>query len=165
MGKALLFWVKQAGLSADAEWPILIYCSITSHLSAKYKPPYWTQEIRTAIAIWHDAGPRDISKTHLSSVVIYTAALSELMFEYFISGIILGNRPFVSHPFHDLGLWGTVVMATENHLECGPSGCCWVSEWVLTVACGNWTLNTVRVHWKQGYFTLDVILGESFIVV
>lgn len=61
----------------------------------------------------------DISIRRPPSMEIFTA---EPMFEFFIPGIILGNRVLFSHPSHNPRLQGTIAMATANHLECGPAG-------------------------------------------
>lgn len=80
------------------------------------------------------------------------------MFEFFIPGIILGNRALFSHPSHNPRLQGTIAMATANHLECGPAGC--GCEFLN----GLWRLPGETEPWaQQGFFTLDVILGESVI--
>lgn len=97
----------------------------------------------------------DISIRRPPSMEIFTA---EPMFEFFIPGIILGNRALFSHPSHNPWLQGTIAMATANHLECGPVGC--GCEFLN----GLWWLPGETEPWaQQGYFTLDVILGESFI--
>lgn len=82
----------------------------------------------------------DISIRRPPSTKRFTA---ELMLGFFIPGFILGNRVLFSHPSHNPRLQGTIVMATANHLECGPAGC--GSEFLN----GLWRLPGETEPWAQ----------------
>lgn len=145
---------------------ILIYWSITCHLPAKYKPPYWTlRGLGQQSQFDRAQAQRHQQNTSILSGDLYSSSCRTDVW-------ILHPRDHTwQQTFRFSSLPQSWALRDGRHGNSKPLGM-WagwlllrVSEWVLTVACGNWTLNTVRVHWKQGYFTLDVILGESFIVV